>query len=612
MKKYFSLAILLFVGMVYAEASHVNEQEARQKAEAFFMTGVGTRSMADRLIRVYLPLMTKSPSWSVTDAPIYVYNKEGGGYVIISGDDRTSSVLGYSEKGRIDGNRLPVNLKSWLQGYVRKIERLEKVTIQSNETRAGSSKTEIRPKLKTAWGQDYPYNLHTPELHVVWNDMERTVNAATGCVATAMAQVMNYYRYPNATLETLESYEGTSDIPVMTEDYAVPDTVKDVEWVTEEIPAGSVIDWDNIVDNYDLMDVDGNVFSIYKNTEAQIEAVSRLIQYCGAATDMQYGLESLTWDGPLLTGLIEVMGYEDVYALYAKEFNAQGWIDAVYQELATAGPVQFGGSCPTMGGHQFVIDGYQSRNGKDYFYVNWGWDGEDNGYMLLDVLEPGWIINDSGKSEGFTEEQCIICGMGPNGKGVTKCPFEGVFLDLFEMGKDGKTYTRRSQADSFDVNDYSISWVNIHKPIVTAVPAIVALDDDNQIVTGTVFADVETGMDMEFFQYWGVDSEQYHKPFPFGDGLGDGTYTVAAVTFEPGTEDWVLMENSENFSVKVTVSGNKATFINSDIQTSVTPVVFKPSIDTGTSWYSLSGVQHDAKPTGKGIYIHNGQKILVK
>ena len=611
MKKILTLIVLLFVGWTQVKAGQVKESEARQKAEAFFHRNVGTRGGVNRLTRVYLPLMTKSAAWSVTDAPIYAYNLEGGGYVIVSGDDRTSSVLGYSEQGHLNEERLPVNMKSWLQSYVRKIERLDRVSMQQVGNRAVLNKEDIEPKLKTAWGQDYPYNLHTPELHIVWNSQERTVNAATGCVATAMAQVMNYYRYPEATEKALEAYEGSTDVPVLSENIEIPDTVKDVTWQTEDIPAGSKIDWDNIVDRYDLLNYDGTISHKYHNTEAQLEAVSRLMQYCGAAVDMNYGIESSAWDGALLSGLIEVMGYKDAYALFADEYSAQGWIEAVYQELAAAGPVQFGGNTATMGGHQFIIDGYQSKDGLDYFYANWGWDGEDDGYMLLDVLEPGWIINADGESEGFVEDQSIICGMGPNGKGITKCPFEPLYLEIFDFGTEGKTYQRPSRLRAFDITDYNIYWVNIHTPLVNAVPAIVALDEDNQLKSCTYFEEIDKGIDMAFFEYWGLSSQSVGQPFTFGRGLADGTYTIAAVIFETGTENWTLMENSESFSVKMTVTGNEATFTNSGKTTALSPLVVKPFSDD-VSWYSLSGVKLNGKPTGQGIYIHNGKKVVVK
>ena len=113
------MALAIVVG---ARAGQVGEKQARQKASAF-MTGQATTRGEISMTRVYLPLQTKSTIWSVTDAPIYVFNYDGGGYVIVSGDDRTADILGFSENGHIDADRLPVNMRNWLQGYATKIER---------------------------------------------------------------------------------------------------------------------------------------------------------------------------------------------------------------------------------------------------------------------------------------------------------------------------------------------------------------------------------------------------------------------------------------------------------------------------------------------------------
>ena len=163
-----------------AKAGNVGEQQARQKVAAF-MTGRATTRGVATMTRVYLPLQTKSASWSTTDAPIYFYNIEGGGYVIVSGDDRTADILGFSEKGALDADRLPANMKSWLQGYVRKIESIPASAMPRRKasTRGETTKTTIATKLKTEWGQDYPYNLHTPELKIKWHLKDTTIMQRT-------------------------------------------------------------------------------------------------------------------------------------------------------------------------------------------------------------------------------------------------------------------------------------------------------------------------------------------------------------------------------------------------------------------------------------------------
>lgn len=580
----------------------VGEQQARQKAVAF-MTGKATTRGANTLTRVYLPLQTKSASWSVSDAPIYVYNLEGGGYVIVSGDDRTADILGFSEKGSLDANRLPANMKSWLQSYVRKIESIPASAMPRRKAITRSAaKTAIATKLKTEWGQDYPYNLHTPDLRIKWNLKDTTVHAATGCVATAMGMIMNYYRYPSKLFKALPGYEGTSDIPVLDSDTGEQDTVKNVKWKTEDIAANTTIDWSNIKDKYNQ-----------KSKDIEIEAVARLMQYCGSAVDMAYGLESSTDNGSMMKGLSEVFGYNDVYMLNDFEYDDQGWVDAVYHEMSKAGPVLFGGQTPTQGGHQFILDGYEAKDGKDYFWANWGWDGDANGYMLLSVMEPGWIINDEGEAEGFIENQDLLCGLGDDGKGFTTIPNNLFYAYEMELGEEDKQYSRSSESEAFGVTDYFVRFGNIHLLEQTLQCSVGVYDASNNLVGLTKMSD-EKGKALEFMYYTYVEPDETKKgdSFPIGKGLGDGVYTVKLICAEPNTDDWVSMQNAETLALKMTVSGNKCSFKYNGSATAIQKVTAETSANTDNAWYSLSGVRLDSKPTAHGIYIHQGHKVVVR
>ena len=603
MKKRMLIIALVLSAVNSAKAGNVGEQQARQKAAAF-MTGKATTRGATSLTRVYLPLQTKSAAWSVVDAPIYVYNLEGGGYVIVSGDDRTADILGFSEKGALDADRLPANMKSWLQSYVRKIESIPVSAMPRRKasTRGGSTKEPIATKLKTEWGQDYPYNLHTPKLEIKWHKRDTTINAATGCVATAMSMIMNYYRYPSKVLKALPSFEGTCDVPVVDKDTDEQDTVKNVKWKTEDIAANTPIDWNNIKDKYNK-----------RSEDAGIEAVSKLMMYCGSAVGMQYGFESRADNAGMMKGLKEAFGYHDVYMLNDFEYDDQGWVDAIYTEMSQAGPVMFGGQTPTQSGHQFVLDGYQSKEGKDYFWVNWGWDGEDNGYMLLSVMEPGWIINDEGESEGFTEIQDMVCGLGFDGKGFTKVPNNLFYAYEFELGEDGKQYSRSSESEPFQITEYYVEFGNIHVVEQTLQCAVGIYDASNKMVARTNMSDKD-GMKIEFMYYSYVEPSETKadNTFPIGKGLSDGVYTLKLICAEPNTENWESMQGADDLTVKMTVSGNKCSFKYNGGSTAIHKVTAETPAIMDNAWYSLSGVRFDIKPTAKGVYIHQGRKVVVK
>lgn len=599
MNKRMLLTVMVLAVTVGAWAGHVREQQARQKAAAFMTSGATTRG-ATSLTRVYLPLQTKSTLWSVTDAPIYVYNNDGGGYVIVSGDDRTADILGFSENGHIDVDNLPVNMKYWLQSYVNKIESLSAFAVVQRKatTRGGEAKKDIFTTLKTAWGQDKPYFLHTPELSFSYNKKDTTIHAATGCVATAMSMIMKHYRYPAKVKKAIPSYEGKCDIPVVNKNTGKRDTVRNVNWKTESIAANTSIDWSNITDKYDK-----------NSSDVEIEAVSRLMQYCGCAVNMQYGFESSADNANILTGMKEFFGYDDVYLLNRFEYDDQGWVDVVYHEMSQAGPVMFSGQTPTQGGHQFILDGYTYKDGKDYFWANWGWDGEDNGYMLLSVMDPGWIINDDGEHEGFTEGQDILCGLGPNGKGYTTVPNQTLYNENLEFGVPFVQYSRSSKSANFAVSDYYISFWNIHLPELTMVPAIGVYNTDNQLVN-TITMSEKKGMSFHWGEGGYLDSSEQEDPFPIGAGLGDGTYIVKALTKEPNTDHWIPMQNTESFAVTMTVSGNKCTF-KSGGTTAIRKVVTDTPANTDDAWYSLSGARLNGKPTTKGVFIHQGRKVMI-
>ena len=600
MKKRMTLILMVLAVVVSAWAGRVGEQEALKKASAF-MAGQSKTRGESKLTRVYLPLETKSSVWSVTDAPIYVFNNDGGGYVIVSGDDRTADILCFSEEGHIDANRLPVNMKAWLQGYVSQIERIPaSATPRRVATRSGDTKADLRTKLKTAWGQGYPYDLHTPELNFVWEDDSTTVHAVTGCAATAMAMLLHYYQHPAELKEGIASYEGTCDVPVYRLETEIPDTIKDVKWKTEDIPAGTPIDWANITDKYDE-----------QSTDVEMDAVARLMQYCGAAVNMQYGLESSANVVGVYSALRNVMGYQDVYCLFAFEYDDQGWVDAVYDEMSQAGPVMFFGAIPSGDGHFLILDGYKSKDGNDYFYANWGWDGDSNGYVLLSVMEPGWMFDENGNPQGFTVWQNMMCGLGPQGKGFTTVPHRKLYTDVFEMGLEGQEYSRSEKSEPFEVTDYYLQCGNIHVDEIIADVALGVYDASNRLVTKTIMSE-KLEIPFGWFGGYAPDPDLESDPFPIGDNLDDGTYTVMPICAEPGTDNWEPMQNAEKIALTMTVSGNKCTF-KAGGPTAIRQVVAETGGEhADNTWYSLSGARLSGKPTAKGIYIHQGRKVVVK
>ena len=160
-------------------AQVINEQEAKQRALEFL------NNRAPAAVRGHrAPVKTAQLKKAELDASgIYAFNCEDGGFVIASADERTVPVLGYSDSGKLDWKQMPANMRAWLNGYEQAINDLGNAPLKTGE-QSPSVRQAIAPLLKTTWNQNTPYNNECPVLAMG--------GSATGCVATAMAQVMNY------------------------------------------------------------------------------------------------------------------------------------------------------------------------------------------------------------------------------------------------------------------------------------------------------------------------------------------------------------------------------------------------------------------------------------
>ena len=264
MKRY----ILLLLTLVFATVSFadkVTEQQALQKAQQFFKDKQIKSKNLRRAARA-----GQQPSDAHED--YYVFNAENNdGFVIISGDERTPEVLGYADNGSLDMDTLPPNLKWWLSEYSMQIKSIDSLGITNPSASQKAPKAAIDTLMTTKWGQGAPYNMSCPDF------FDTGDKCVTGCVATAMAQVMYYHRAKSTNMITNK----------------IPGYKCDAHWVElgqltiDEIPQGAIIDWNNMLDNYNGSE-----------SIAQKEAVANLMLYCGASVRMNYGTNVVTIGGP--------------------------------------------------------------------------------------------------------------------------------------------------------------------------------------------------------------------------------------------------------------------------------------------------------------------------
>ena len=311
-------------------------------------------------------------------SPYYVFNAtDSRGFVVVSGDDCVGDnfVLGYTSQGSFDENNVPANMQAWLDDVAAQITvmagsgaKAQKLTVHDN----------IAPLITSKWDQRFPYNAMCP--------MKEGGQSVTGCMATALAQVMYYHRWPqNAVAGPLPAY------------------VNYMDGTTEDELPSVTFDWDNMLDVYD-----GSA------TQEQCMAVATLMRYCGQVDRMAYSPIESSARYPDLDMLARCFGYsKGATFAFANNYGVQSWYDLLYNELREDRPLFFSASS-TGGGHAFVIDGYTVDDGEPYFHVNWGWSGNSNGFYKLTLMNPNSHgTGSSTTNDGYTNSQRVCIGLKP-------------------------------------------------------------------------------------------------------------------------------------------------------------------------------------------------------
>ena len=325
----------------------ISWQQAQQNVQSF---------LQQRGRIVAAPFLRHATTGSA-DASWYVFNiGEGGGYVIASGDDGVPPILGYADEGSVDVDNMPENMRWWLDEYTCQIQFMRsKGNSVLRAPRKSPAQPAVSPLLTTRWNQTPPYNDACP---IDTNGLR----CVTGCVATAMAQVL-YYHHARSVNSI------THDIPAYVTERGVS---------VDAVPAGSFIDWDNMVEAYGR-----NI----ETTPEQDEAVANLMKYCGTAVRMKYtsGTSGAS-TSHVAPAMIAYFNYSSKTAAWNRNncgLSDDGWEDLIYHELSNSRPVVYSGWTKFNVGHAFVCDGY---DGEGFFHFNWGWGGS-GGYYLLTAID---------------------------------------------------------------------------------------------------------------------------------------------------------------------------------------------------------------------------------
>lgn len=441
-----------------------------------------------------------------------VYLFGGGddsGCMIVSADDVAVPLLGYTEAPA--NGEIPPQLSWWLEQYAMEIEhgrlaspvrKVEKSQVAS----AAAQRKPIAPQLATTWDQGAPYNNECPPLSgsVVSNG-----KAPTGCVATALAQVMKYFNWPEKGVGT-----GTATLLDKTE---------------LSMDLNVTFKWDDMLNSYS-----GSY------TKTQGDAVATLMKACGYAVKMDYtpsgsGAQSVY----VPSALIDNFGYNSsAHVCFRDYYGRSEWEDMIYDNLENLGPVIYMGASNIGGGHAFVCDGYSSDG---YFHFNWGWSGDYDGYYLLTALNPeGEGIG--GFAGGYNLSQQVVLGVcKPGDASVEPEPFRFTLAEPVTAKFDGTTLA------------LSGAWYNL-------------TNSSARFVYGVKFERVESAgkPDVQYINLgeqsltsmsgWGSISIPYSYYTNYVK-LTDGTYKISLVTSEnastwygayhsPNVPDYALLTKS--------------------------------------------------------------------
>ena len=382
----FFMGMLLFVSMgMFATPRSASEAEALaaeflQRHPALSSpSGASRVASADALTLAHTHLQSDA-----TTPAVYVFSRANEGFVLVSADDKSRSILGYADEGVFRTDDLPANVRFWLDMYAHEIERASKSVASgavSSRSEYATTYTAVSPLCSATWDQGAPYNNLCPT-----KSGERCV---TGCVATAAAQVMYANQWPK---------KGTSS--------------HSYTWNGQTLSAyfsKTTYQWSNMLDDYSG-----------SSTATQQTAVATLMYHCGVACEMEYGIGSEGGSGAntslMAQALNTYFGYDAGIITLPKDYmNADVMLDKMAADLQAGHTILMNGRTVNDEGHAFVCDGIQSNG---YLHINWGWGGYCNGYFALSALAPeDQGIGGASSGLAFTEYVSAFTNIKPDAGG---------------------------------------------------------------------------------------------------------------------------------------------------------------------------------------------------
>lgn len=527
MKRYF-LPLLSLVAFTVS-AQHIDQAEAQLIAADFFcLQSHGGPSKAPSNVT---PLLAYTAQTNGTP-DFFVFNRGENlpGYVIVnSAPDAETSILGYSTSNTFDAEAIPDALRWWLSQY-------QASGVAKLPARAGASRHDVEPLVKTKWNQDTPFNNAIPRYASGYAPF------VTGCTSTAMAQLMKFHNYPSRGIGS-NSYGVT---------YGASKTI------TYSADFGATnYDWANMLDDYS-----------HGYTDAQANAVATLMYHAGVSEWTIYNWTenggSSADDRHAAQGLINNFGYDKSMRRGVRKYYTDAeWDEIIYNELAEGRPLMYSGSSDA-GGHTFVCDGYDAE--RHLFHINWGWGGYCDDYFALigaKALTPnGTGIGGGAAGSSYTIDQTINYNIRPDQGG--KAPIQVALLGGGELS----TTAGGSAIASFSVNRaksgadyqlyYTMSPQNDGFADATFEFGVVLRNTIDGFIYGSTYGTADA---LPSGNYYVVSKEDqtpyiYNASFSTSVAPYNGTYEVLPGYRENASGPWQVMNYDRSMPVPtITITG---------------------------------------------------------
>ena len=530
-----------------AWAAPVGKEKAMEEAAAFLAKkNPGNAGKQMRMAAKRDRLITAND-----EAYYYVFNVgENNGFVIVSGDDRTTPILGYADEGSFDIQKMPANMKAWLDGYAEQLKVLAEMSDET-ATKAMSAprkarvntRNSIAPLITAKWDQATPYWNKCPQFMNSEDEADGYELAYTGCVATAMSQIMYFHKKPAQTLAEIPSYTFT----VAGENYTY-------STVTMEAQPVTTFDWDHMRETYTGAE-----------DEVYTDAVATLMFYAGCAVKMQYGHNSSGAYTDDIPKGFKYFGYGSKLA-YRTNYTQDAWDDLVYSELAAGRPMIYNGTAGSGGGHSFICDGFEYG---DYFHINWGWGGMGNGFFQLSILNPSASgIGGSSSSEGYNMKQNIVYNLIP-GTATPDDEDTDVANELTATGisvvgttPEYPNFERDSKSVGFSIYKRKTFTLNCadHSGSGKKYDIGLALYDGesyNVFINRGTFSTALTSAAGGSWTFENATESKYSKKI-----LSNitGTYKIVPMYLLEGTTEWKPMKECDRFYLETTITNTQMSF----------------------------------------------------